>query len=53
MESAKKDDRHRPSYSNFDKLIERAPVPHPYPVAQYIQSEITDTFDATQTVTTN
>ena len=33
--------------------IERAPVPHPYPEQKYIMSEITDTFDGSQTVTTN
>lgn len=33
--------------------LECAPVPHPYPATQYIMSEITDTFDGTQTVTTN
>ena len=32
--------------------IEYAPVPHPYPVPQYIMSEITDTFDESHTGTT-
>ena len=36
--------------------IESAPMPHPYPQAakaQYVQSPISDTFDPTQTITTN